>query len=165
MACLHQRRTLRRIVNRSSLGILSIRQAATGMACQQKIKPTQPMLSQIDRGRENQRQKSEKQFIIRLPAPLRNLICRFVAGVNSVMLKILMLSFMALQLHSAGVQTEPDLSNSVCVWGRTVKNICPRASVNRGKYRLRLSSNWKCRSPHSAMDTIDRIEFRVWKSR
>ena len=43
------------------------------MACQWKINPTQPVLSQIDKGRENQRLKSEKQIIQPATALLRSL--------------------------------------------------------------------------------------------
>jgi hypothetical protein len=47
-------------------------QAVLAMACQWKINPTQPVLSQIDKGRENQRLKSEKQIIKRASTLLRS---------------------------------------------------------------------------------------------
>jgi hypothetical protein len=45
------------------LDATSVWQAILAMARQWKINPTQPVLSQIDKGRENQRLKSEKQII------------------------------------------------------------------------------------------------------
>jgi hypothetical protein len=51
----------------------SVWQALLAIACQWKINPTQPVLSQIDKGRENHRLKSEKQFIQQATALLRSL--------------------------------------------------------------------------------------------
>jgi hypothetical protein len=105
------------------------------MARQWKIKPTQPVVSQIDKGRENQRNKSEKQFIMRAASPPENFMCRFVdtlertfsvaitflsrhlAGTNSRALKVLVLSCMACNSACQVVQTEHDLKNSVCFGG------------------------------------------------
>lgn len=48
----------------ASMGWLSIWQAIFEIACQWKTRPIQPLLSQIDRGRENQRLKSVIQAVI-----------------------------------------------------------------------------------------------------
>jgi hypothetical protein len=103
----------------------SIWQTVFEMACQWKIKPTRPVVSQIDRGRENQRLKSVKQIIIFATKLLRSscrgcssrserpcsaavkwLTCQPV-GANSATLKILLLSIIGLRLQFLGLQTEP----------------------------------------------------------
>ena len=101
-------------------GIFSIWQAIFEIACQWKIKPTQPVVSQIDRGRENQRLKSVKQSIILPIAPLRSLsrncsirpepgpvvlrcLTRQPAAANPPTLKLLVLSITEIRLHVFGV--------------------------------------------------------------
>ena len=106
------------------------------MACQLEMIPTQPVVSQIDKGRENQRLRSEKQreFANVLEPSLRrrgfqkpactlgDLRRAISPGPPCRLVDLLrtLLDLCMVMLRTSAADGAQSLRNSVCVWGRTV---------------------------------------------